>query len=131
MTSDERRRILAVDDNPTNLKLLTLLLASPAYEVRTANDAREALDILQTFRPHLILLDMQLPDMDGLTLTRQLKADPVTRGIPVAAVSAFAMKGDEERARAAGVDEYIKKPVEKQSFRETVARLLARAGETT
>jgi CheY-like chemotaxis protein len=119
------RRILIVDDNHSNLKLFTFLLSGPSYEVRTATDARQALSSLTEFRPDLLLLDLQLPDMDGLELTRQLKADESTRGIPIVAVTAYAMKGDEERARAAGVDGYISKPIEKNSFRAMVAEILA------
>jgi CheY-like chemotaxis protein len=120
----QTKRILIVDDNHSNLKLFTFLLSSGQYDVRTAVDAREALACLADFTPDLLLLDLQLPDMDGLELTRQLKANPGTRDIPIIAVTAYAMKGDEERARAAGVDGYISKPVEKNSFRAAVAAML-------
>jgi two-component system cell cycle response regulator DivK len=119
------KKILIVDDNPSNLKLFTFLLSSASYALRTAVDAREALAALAEFRPDLVLLDLQLPDMDGLELTRQLKGDPATRDIPIVAVTAYAMKGDEERARAAGVDGYISKPIDKNSFRAAVAAMLA------
>jgi CheY-like chemotaxis protein len=114
------RRILVVDDNPSNLKLFTYMLALPGYEVRTAADARQALEALVNFRPCLILMDLQLPDIDGLTLTRQLKADPNTRDIAIVAVTAYAMKGDEEKARAAGADGYMSKPIDKRAFRAMV-----------
>ncbi len=128
MTGDAQKRILVVDDNPGNLRLFTLLLASPRYDVRTATSAQRALDMLDSFHPDLILLDLQLPDIDGLELTRRLKANPVLSGIPVVAVTAYAMKGDEERARAAGADGYVSKPVEKKAFRQMVADFLAGGG---
>ena len=116
------KRILIVDDNPSNLKLFSFLLSSVSgYEIRTAVDARDALVVLAEYRPDLLLLDLQLPDMDGLELTRILKADDSMRDIPIIAVTAYAMKGDEARARAAGVDGYIRKPVDKESFRAAVA----------
>lgn len=124
MTEEARKRILVVDDNPGNLRLFTLLLASPRYEVRTAPSAERALDMLGSFHPDLILLDLQLPDIDGLELTRRLKANPALSGIPVVAVTAYAMKGDEERARAAGANGYVSKPVDKKAFRQLVADFL-------
>jgi CheY-like chemotaxis protein len=123
-------RILVVDDNESNLKLMTYLLSAPEYEVRTAADARQALQILPGFRPHLILLDIQLPDIDGLELARRLKADPVTRPIIIIAVTAYAMKGDEAKARAAGVQGYVTKPIEKQSFRRLVQNTLSKRGKS-
>jgi CheY-like chemotaxis protein len=116
--------ILVVDDNPSNLKLFTYLLALPGYEVSTARNAEEALQLLARIKPALILMDLQLPDMDGLALTRRLKAEPDLRGTPIVAVTASAMKGDEERARLAGVDGYMTKPLEKQAFRAMVERYL-------
>jgi CheY-like chemotaxis protein len=118
--------ILVVDDNPSNLKLFTYLLALPGYAVTTAADAAQALAVLARLVPDLIIMDLQLPDVDGLTLTRQLKADPKLQRIPIVAVTASAMKGDEEKARAAGVDGYMSKPVEKSAFRAMVATYLQR-----
>ena len=118
------RSILIVDDNPSNLKLFTFLLALPGYVVTTAANAEQALDVLGRLVPNLIIMDLQLPDVDGLTLTRQLKADPRMQGVPIVAVTASAMKGDEEKARAAGVDGYMSKPVEKRAFRAMVASYL-------
>jgi len=112
----EHRAILVVDDNPVNMKLIRVLLASEGYEVRTASDATEALDILQAFRPGLILLDIQLPGIDGLELTRRLKAQPSTRDIPILGLTAYAMKGDEERILAAGCDGYIPKPIDTRTL---------------
>ena len=122
------RAILVVDDNPSNLKLFTYLLAVPGYVVTTAANAQQALDALARIKPNLIIMDLQLPDVDGLTLTRQLKADPEMNGIPIVAVTASAMKGDEEKALAAGVDGYMSKPVEKRAFRAMVASYLDRGG---
>ena len=113
--------ILIVDDNALNLKLARTLLAAAGHEVRTAGDAGEALEVLQAFRPVLILMDIQLPGMDGLTLTRQLKADPATRDIVVVALTSYAMKGDDEKALASGCAGYITKPLDTRSFVEEVA----------
>jgi CheY-like chemotaxis protein len=117
--------ILIVDDNPVNLKLTRVLLAGEGYEVRTAADAEEAMGILPALRPRLILMDLQLPGMDGLELTRRLKADPATRGIIVLALTAFAMKGDEEKAAAAGCDGYIAKPIDTRRLPALIAGVLA------
>ncbi len=121
--------ILIVDDNPTNLKLLRVLLQGEGYDVRTATDAEEALEALKAFHPRLILMDIQLPGMDGLELTRRLKSDARTRGIIIAALTAFAMKGDEQKALDAGCDGYIAKPVDTRTLPRLVAEYLKR-GET-
>jgi CheY-like chemotaxis protein len=120
--------ILIVEDNDLNLELATDLLASAGYVVRQARTAEEAIHIARTAGPHLILMDISLPGMDGLAATRALKADPATCHIPVAAVTAHAMKGDEEKARAAGCTGYITKPIDTRVFPTTVARLLADSG---
>ena len=116
--------ILIVDDNPANLKLARVLLASEGYEVRTAADAEEAVAVLKAFRPRLILMDIQLPGMDGLELTRRLKADPEMRGIVILGLTAYAMKGDEERILAAGCDGYIAKPIDTRRLPSQVAEYL-------
>jgi two-component system, cell cycle response regulator DivK len=117
--------ILVVDDNAANLKLLRMLLVGEAYDVRTAGDAAEALAVLNEFRPRLILMDLQMPGMDGFELTRRLKADPATRGILIVALTAYAMKGDEERARAAGCDGYVSKPIDTRTLPDLLARILS------
>src|SRR5690349_3590916 len=94
--------VLVVDDSPDNLVLTQFLLESEGFEVRTAEDAEQALEALKTYRPHLILMDVQLPGMDGLELTRQLRADPKWRDVVIVALTAYAMKGDEENCLAAG-----------------------------
>jgi CheY-like chemotaxis protein len=112
--------ILIVDDNVQNLKLARVILATEGYDVQTAADAEEALALLRTSRPHVILMDLQLPGMDGLQLTRQLKADRATRGIRIIALTAYAMKGDEEKAFAAGCDGYVSKPIDTERLPEIV-----------
>jgi two-component system, cell cycle response regulator DivK len=104
--------ILIVDDNAANLKLARVLLEGDGYEVRTAADAEEALNVLETFAPRLILMDIQLPGMDGLELTRRLKSERSTRQIVILALTAYAMKGDETRVLAAGCDGYVSKPID-------------------
>lgn len=109
-------RILVIDDNPLNMKLVTFLLRKESYEVVTAGDASEALQVLAAFRPELILMDLQMPGVDGLTLTRQLRADPRYATTAIVAVTASAMKGDEEKAAAAGCDGYVTKPIDTRAF---------------
>jgi two-component system, cell cycle response regulator DivK len=116
--------ILVVDDNPTNLKLARVLLAGEGYQVRGAENAEQALVVLETFTPRVILMDLQLPGIDGLELTRRLKADPARRDICVIAVTAYAMKGDEERALAAGCDGYVAKPIDPDALLALIGRLL-------
>jgi two-component system, cell cycle response regulator DivK len=118
--------ILVVDDNVVNLKLARVLLSSLGYDVRTATDAEETLAVLRDFTPRLILMDIQLPGMDGLELTRRLKADPALSGVIILALTAYAMKGDEEKVLAAGCDGYVAKPIDTRRFPELVAELLKR-----
>jgi CheY-like chemotaxis protein len=99
--------------------------------VRTAGDADEALQVLNDFRPGLILMDIQLPGIDGLELTRRLKAQPATRGIPVIGLTAYAMKGDEERIIAAGCDGYIPKPIDTRALPSFINGYLTRAKADT
>lgn len=108
--------ILVVDDNPTNLKLLKVLMSLEGYKVTTAMDANEALELLHDFQPDLILMDVQLPGMDGLELTRTLRANPAYKNIIILAVTAFAMKGDDEKTIAAGCNGYISKPIDTQQL---------------
>jgi two-component system cell cycle response regulator DivK len=118
--------VLVVDDNSQNLKLVRVLLRTEGYDVRTAVDAEEALGELESFTPRLILMDLQLPGMDGLELTRRLKADPARRNIAIIAVTAYAMKGDEEKARAAGCDGYVAKPIDIETLPRMVREHLDR-----
>lgn len=116
--------ILVVDDNVTNLKLVEYLLQSRGYEVAIAADAEEALREIARRRPRLILMDLQLPGVDGFELTHRLKSDPATRGILIVAITSYAMKGDRERALAAGCDGYVAKPIDTRALPELVRRLL-------
>lgn len=118
--------ILIVDDNAVNLKLARVLLTGEGYEVRTAADAEEAFTALQTFRPRLILMDIQLPGMDGLELTRRLKADARLAGVVILALTAYAMKGDEEKAREAGCDGYVTKPIDTRTLSSVIQGYLER-----
>ena len=117
-------RILIVDDNKTNLKLASDVLAFDGYEILNASDAESAQEIIRKTPPDLILMDIALPGMDGLTLTRLLKLDESTRSIVVVALTASAMKGDDARAREAGCDGYITKPINTRTFPNTVAAFL-------
>jgi CheY-like chemotaxis protein len=119
------KSILVVDDNPQNLKLARVLLLTEGYEVQTAGDAEEALRILESFTPHLILMDLQLPGMDGLELTRRLKSDVARQRIIIIALTAYAMKGDREKALAAGCDAYVSKPIDTVELPKLIAKHLA------
>lgn len=112
--------ILIVDDNPANMKLVRVLLSAEGYNVRTALDAKEALAELKTSKPNLILMDIQLPGMDGLELTRKVKSDPATQDIKIVGLTAYAMRGDQERILAAGCDGYIPKPIDTRTLANSV-----------
>ena len=118
-------RILVVEDNPTNMKLAVLLLETAGHTVICATDAESGVTLARVDRPDLILMDIQLPGMDGLAATVLLKQDEATRAIPVIALTALAMKGDEERIRAAGCDGYIAKPMRYTDFLATVSAQLS------
>jgi two-component system cell cycle response regulator DivK len=122
--------ILIVDDNPLNLKLARVVLEMEGYRVRLAGDADEALRSIDEERPALILMDIQLPGMDGLELTRLLKSNPVTRGILIIAMTAFAMKGDDLKAVAAGCDGYVSKPFDIDTFPEFLQGFLSKRGSS-
>jgi two-component system cell cycle response regulator DivK len=118
-------KVLIVEDNPANMTLAVFLLESAGYTVVTAIDAEAGLTLAREQRPDLILMDIQLPGMDGLQATRLLKQDDATREIPVVALTALAMKGDEARIRAAGCDGYIAKPL---AYKDFLAVIGARLG---
>ena len=120
-------RILVVEDNPTNMRLSTFLLESEGHVVLGAADAEQGLTLAREEQPDLVLMDIQLPGMDGLEATKLLKADVATRDIPVVALTALAMKGDEERIRSAGCDGYIAKPLSYKSFLSVVGKHLLKA----
>jgi CheY-like chemotaxis protein len=119
-------QILIVDDNAANLKLVRVLLTLAGFGVVTATDAEEALKVLETCTPRVILMDVQLPGMDGLELTRRLKADPSRRDIIIVVLTAYAMKGDEERARAAGADGYLSKPIDTRTLADVLQGYIPR-----
>jgi two-component system cell cycle response regulator DivK len=118
-------KILVVEDNAANMTLATFLLQSAGHTVLSATDAETGLTLARAEHPCLILMDIQLPGMDGLEATLLLKRDDATRSIPVIALTALAMTGDEERIRAAGCDGYIAKPMRYKDFLATVAKQLA------
>jgi two-component system cell cycle response regulator DivK len=120
-------KVLVVEDNPANMTLAVFLLNSAGHAVLTAKDAEAGLAMARAEQPDLILMDIQLPGMDGLQATAQLKSDETTRMIPVIALTALAMKGDEERIRSAGCDGYIAKPMRYQEFLSAIAAHLTRA----
>jgi CheY-like chemotaxis protein len=122
------KRILVVDDNPTNLKLVTYLVKANGYDVDAAADAEAALAAITSKRPDLILMDLQLPGIDGLELTRRLKTDPAPADIRIIAVTAYAMKGDQERALAAGCDGYVTKPIDTRALPALIAAQLEVGG---
>jgi len=120
-------KVLIVEDNSANMTLAVFLLQSAGHSVLSARDAEAGLTLARDEQPDLILMDIQLPGMDGLQATALLKRDDATRAIPVIALTALAMKGDEERIRAAGCDGYIAKPMRYQEFLATVAAQLVGA----
>jgi CheY-like chemotaxis protein len=120
-----KQPILIVDDNATNLKLARVLLEGEGYPVHGAADAEEAIEVLKTLKPSLILMDIQLPGIDGLELTRRLKANPETREIVVLALTAYAMKGDDLKALAAGCNGYVTKPIDVDTLPAVIAEYLA------
>jgi two-component system cell cycle response regulator DivK len=122
-----RRKILVVEDNELSMKLVNDLLEFHGHQIFQATRGADAIRIAHDSRPYLILLNLQLPDMSGLDVARALKADEATRAIPVVAVTAFAMRGDEEKARNAGCDGYVTKPIRIQSFLQTVDAFLRSA----
>jgi two-component system cell cycle response regulator DivK len=119
-------KILIVEDNRSNMELATFLLESAGHSVLAATDAEAAVTLARDQRPDLILMDIHLPGMDGLRATIELKRHDATRAIPVIALTALAMKGDEERILAAGCDGYIAKPLRYQEFLTTITARLAR-----
>ncbi len=122
-----KARVLVVDDNLINLKLACDVMEASGYVVDRAEDADEALAAIRRCEPDVILMDVELPGRDGLSLTTELKADPTTRHIVIIALTAFAMKGDDQRARDAGCDGYVAKPIDTRKLPLYVAHMLARS----
>jgi two-component system cell cycle response regulator DivK len=116
------KRILVVEDDPDNRRIVAKVLSVEGYHVIEATDGIEALARARAERPDLILMDLALPNVDGWEATRRLKSDPETRSIPVVALTAVAMRGDEEQARAAGCDDYLPKPARPAAIRAVVKK---------
>ena len=121
------KTVLIVEDNELNMKLFHDLLDAHGYNILQTKDGMEALDIAREHRPDLILMDIQLPEVSGLEVTKWLKDDPDLKAIPVVAVTAFAMKGDEERIREGGCEAYLSKPISVGKFIETIRHFLGNA----
>ena len=119
------KTVLIVEDNELNMKLFRDLLEAHGYQTSGTSNGFEALDLVRKMRPDLILMDIQLPQVSGLEVTRWIKDDPELRAIPVVAVTAFAMKGDEEKIREGGCEAYIAKPISVANFLQTVERFLS------
>ena len=124
-------KILIVEDNPANMKLALLLLQNVGHEALCAVDAESGLTLARAQQPDLILMDIQLPGMDGLAATALLKADPATSAIPIIALTAMAMKEDREKTEAAGCDAYIAKPLRYEELYAAMNALLAKAQPAT
>ncbi len=123
-------RILIVEDTPGNMLLTSIMLESGGHTLYCAERARAGIDIARAQTPDLILMDVQMPELDGIAAVAILKGDPLTQAIPVVALTAYVMKGDRERMLAAGFDGYIEKPIDYDSFMAEVARLLGPAQPT-
>jgi len=119
--------VLIVEDNPRNLKLVRDVLEHAGYRTLEATTAEDGLTLADAHRPDLVLMDVQLPGMDGVQALERLRADPATNGIPVVAVTAFAMKEDRARFLAAGFDGYLEKPISVREFPGQVAEMLKHA----
>src|SRR3954467_2127165 len=121
------KRVLIVEDNELNMKLFHDLLDAQGYETLQTREGLQALSLARQHKPDLILMDIQLPEVSGLEVTKWLKEDPELKAIPVVAVTAFAMKGDEERIREGGCEAYLSKPISVAKFIETIRRFLGSA----
>jgi two-component system, cell cycle response regulator DivK len=124
-TPPTRKKVLIVEDNDLNMKLFNDLLVAHGYGTLQTRDGTEALALARQHHPDLILMDIQLPEVSGLQVTQWIKKDDVLRSIPVIAVTAFAMKGDEEKIRNGGCEAYIAKPISVSNFLKTVERFLS------
>ena len=122
--ASKAKTILIVEDNELNMQLFNDLLEAHDYRILQTHDGIEALKIAREHKPDLILMDIQLPEVSGLEVTKWIKEDETLRAIPVIAVTAFAMKGDEEKIRSGGCEAYIAKPISVASFLETIEKVL-------
>lgn len=126
-----KNKILIVEDNELNMKLFDDLLTAYGYVTFKTSDGRQVLDLARQHKPDLILMDIQLPEVSGLEVTQWLKADADLKNIPVVAVTAFAMKGDEDKIRAGGCEDYISKPISISEFIKTVQKYLGSGAPQT
>ena len=124
------KTVMIVEDNELNMKLFRDLLEAHGYHTVGTRDGIDALDLARKHRPDLVLMDIQLPEVSGLEVTRWLKEDPELKAIPVVAVTAFAMKSDEERIRQGGCEAYLSKPISVAKFIETIRRFIGIGGST-
>jgi two-component system, cell cycle response regulator DivK len=122
-----RKCVLIVEDNPLNMKLFSAMIGAQGYEVLQAGDGAQGLDLARRLHPDLIIMDIQLPGISGLEVTRNLKADDSTRQIPIVATTAFAMRGDEEMILASGCDAYMSKPIAISPFLELIETFMLKA----
>jgi len=122
--TDKQKHILLIEDNPNNIKLMVMLLEQQEYKVTVAEDAESGIELAKSEYPDMVLLDIQLPEMDGMEACRILRQDPELIYIPIIALTAFAMPGDKEKILASGFDEYMAKPFNYRDFLKLVARLL-------
>jgi two-component system cell cycle response regulator DivK len=118
------KTVLIVEDNELNMKLFNDLLEAFGYRTVKTRDGRQALPLARQHKPDLIVMDIQLPEISGLDVTKMLKDDPALKAIPVLAVTAFAMRGDEQKIRAGGCDAYLSKPISVTTFMDTVRRFI-------
>ena len=127
LPASARGCVLIVEDNPLNMKLFSAMVGSQGYDVLQAGDGRAALDLARRHHPNLIIMDLQLPDMSGLDVTRMLKADDDTRDIAIIATTAYALRGDEEKIRASGCDGYMAKPIAVSNLLDLIDALITRS----
>ncbi len=127
LPASTRGCVLIVEDNPLNMKLFSAMVGSQGYDVLQAGDGRAALDLARRHHPNLIIMDLQLPDMSGLDVTRMLKADDDTRDIAIIATTAYALRGDEEKIRASGCDGYMAKPIAVSNLLDLIDALITRS----
>ncbi len=120
-----KKRILIVEDNPENMRLIEMTLRAKGYTLLKATDGEEALDMAMRERPDLIIMDMRLPKMNGLEVTRKLRETPAFSHTPIIAITAYAMKGDKERIIESGCDAYLPKPINTRELPKVIAKMLA------
>ena len=121
-----KEKILIVEDNPRNMRLIEMTLRAKNYTLLKATDGEEALDITQRERPHLIIMDIRLPKMNGFEVTRKLRENPAFSHTPIIGVTAYAMKGDKERVIESGCDAYLSKPINTRELPGMIAEMLSR-----